>query len=598
MTCHKFIIILLFMLSSAAAMATEKTDTTYQRIRNEYLTLYNNPEKTERFYKVSQQMMDYYLKQGKKLGYYKVRINEALYDTEHGQTYQAIKKANMTLEDMKNDGIKQYEVVYTVLGTLFESRGNYRMANEYYMKALKSADPQDEGTLISIYSRLASLKGNREPKEAWKWNEQFGALAKQYPEYQQIYLIQKGAISFFLNDKQQFMEAYRQLEENRLKHPETDDNGLSTIKIMKDVFDGNYEEAIKSIQADTLNGDDLNQLDIYIHAYEMMGMGKQALEQVNKRRDLRDSLNNNMIFESINAINAEVGLANLNEKAAKERELWLAAIIVLLMIALALVVWRHLTRHRYRKKLQQQNKELEIALSRAEESDRMKDSFIEHVSHEIRTPLNVITGYAQIITNPHYKLTDEQRNRFINDISKNTTEITYIVNELLEVAQDESREYYQKDDTIAVNEFCKKLLQEAEKSNKQQLNLQLDTALNDDYTLRSNSVVLEKILSQLLNNAIKFTKEGRVELNVHESPDGGILRFIVTDTGIGIAEEHHERIFERFFKVDPFKQGFGLGLTMSRKMATLLGGSLDLDTTYTNGARFILTLPVNAESLA
>ena len=499
---------------------------------------------------------------------------------------------------MKNDGIKQYEVVYTVLGTLFESRGNYRMANEYYMKALKSADPQDEGTLISIYSRLASLKGNREPKEAWKWNEQFGAMTQHYPEYRQTYLIQKATISFFLTDKKKFMETYRQLEVNRQEHADRDDNGLSTIKIMKDVFDGNYEEAAKSIQADTLNGDDLNQLDIYIHAYEMMGMGKQALEQVNKRRDLRDSLNNNMIFESINAINAEVGLANLNEKAAKERELWLAAIIVLLMIALALVVWRHLTRRSYRKKLQQQNKELEIALSRAEESDRMKDSFIEHVSHEIRTPLNVITGYAQIITNPRYHLTDEQRNRFINDISKNTTEITYIVNELLEVAQDESREYYQKDDTIAVNEFCKKLLQEAEKSNKQQLNLQLDTALNDDYTLRSNSVVLEKILSQLLNNAIKFTKEGRVELNVHESPDGGILRFIVTDTGIGIAEEHHERIFERFFKVDPFKQGFGLGLTMSRKMATLLGGSLDLDTTYTNGARFILTLPVNAESLA
>lgn len=595
MTCNKLIVILLLMLSSTAAMATEKTDTTYQRIRNEYLTLYNNPEKTERFYKVSQQMMDYYLKKGKKLGYYKIRINEALYETEHGQTYEAIKKANMTLEDMKNEGIKNYESVYIVLGTLFETRGNYRMANEYYMKALKNADPKDKGTLISIYSRLASLKRNRDSKEAWKWNEQFGAMIKQYPEFQQIYLIQKAAISFFLNDKRKFMESYRQLEENRQAHPDADDNGLSTIKMMKDVFDGNYEEAVKSIQADTLSNDNLNQLDVYIHAYEMMGMGKQALEQVNKRRDVRDSLNNNMIFESINAINAEVGLANLNEKAAKERELWLAAIIVLLLITLVLVILRHLTRYRYRKKLQKQNKELEIALSRAEESERMKDSFIEHVSHEIRTPLNVITGYAQIITNPKYHLTDEQRNRFINDISKNTTEITYIVNELLEVAQDESREYYQKDDTIAVNEFCKKLLQKAEKMNKQHLSLQFDTALNDSYTLRSNSVVLEKILLQLLSNAIKFTKEGRVELNVHESPDHGVLRFTITDTGIGIAKEHHERIFERFFKVDSFKQGFGLGLTMSRKMATLLGGSLNLDTTYTNGARFILTLSINEE---
>lgn len=598
MTCNKLIVILLLMLSSTAAMATEKTDTAYQRLHNEYLTLYNNPDKTEKFYKVSQQMMDYYLKQGKKLGYYKIRINEALYETEHGQTYEAIKKANMTLEDMKSEGIKQYEIVYTVLGTLFESRGNYRMANEYYMKALQSTDPNDEGTLVCIYSRLASLKCNRVPKEAWKWNEQFGAMTQHYPEYRQAYLIQKATISFFLKDKKKFMETYRQLEVNRQEHYDTDDKELSTIKMMKDAFDGNYEEAAKSILADTLHHDDLNQLDIYIHAYEMMGMGKQALELVNKRRDVRDSLNNNMIFESINAINAEVGLANLNEKAAKEREIWLAAIIVLLLVTLTLVILRLMMRHRYRKKLQQQNKELEIALSRAEESDRMKDSFIEHVSHEIRTPLNVITGYAQIITNPRYHLTDEQRNRFVNDINKNTTEITYIVNELLEVAQDESRQYYQKEDIIAVNEFCKKLLKKAEKWNKQQLSLQFETALDDSYTLRSNNVILEKILLQLLNNAIKFTKEGRVELDVHQSPDHGVLRFVITDTGIGIAEEHRERIFERFFKVDTFKQGFGLGLTMSRKMATQLGGSLNLDTTYTNGARFILTLSVNAESLA
>ena len=79
-----------------------------------------------------------------------------------------------------------------------------------------------------------------------------------------------------------------------------------------------------------------------------------------------------------------------------------------------------------------------------------------------------------------------------------------------------------------------------------------------------------------------------------DSPDHGVLRFIVMDTGIGIAEEHREKIFERFFKVDPFMQGFGLGLTMSRKMATLLGGSLELDTTYTQGASFILTLPVHS----
>ena len=102
---------------------------------------------------------------------------------------------------------------------------------------------------------------------------------------------------------------------------------------------------------------------------------------------------------------------------------------------------------------------------------------------------------------------------------------------------------------------------------------------------------MEKILQQLLDNAVKFTKEGRVELYVHDSPDHGTLRFSITDTGIGIAKEHQDHIFDKFFKADSFKQGFGLGLTVCKKIAILLGGSLHLDREYTNGARFILTLP-------
>ena len=117
------------------------------------------------------------------------------------------------------------------------------------------------------------------------------------------------------------------------------------------------------------------------------------------------------------------------------------------------------------------------------------------------------------------------------------------------------------------------------------------TEVDDDCTFMSNRQALEKIISQLLNNAMKFTHNGFVELKVEQHADQGTIRFIVTDSGIGIAQEHQSHIFERFFKVDEFQHGFGLGLTMSQKMATLLGGSLSLDKAYTDGARFILTLP-------
>ena len=363
-------------------------------------------------------------------------------------------------------------------------------------------------------------------------------------------------------------------------------------------FSCDYDSALNVLSHNSTDFDALDRCDMRIVIYEMMGNRKLALEEVEKRRDLRDSLNSDMLFESINEINAEMGMMKVEEQAradqlrASRRQKWLmAVVIVLLMAGLGLVISRNLMRRRLQKQLIKQNKELEIALSRAEESDRMKDSFIRHVSHEIRTPLNVITGYAQIITNPAYKLKEEERNHMLSDIGKNTNDITEIVNQLLEIAQDESREHYPKEDQIAINSFCRTLMEQAEKTNHGRLKMMVTTEVDDDCTFMSNRQALEKIISQLLNNAMKFTHNGFVELKVEQHADQGTIRFIVTDSGIGIAQEHQSHIFERFFKVDEFQHGFGLGLTMSQKMATLLGGSLSLDKAYTDGARFILTLP-------
>lgn len=591
MTRSLLLILTLLLLPLLPARAQEQQDTAFQQLRERYLQLYNIPDKEAEFKEASELMKAYYQEKGNLDSYYKVRINEALYDSERGHSYSAIKKANNTLEDMKRDGIKQYQVVYTVLGSIFDSRGNYRMAKKYYLEALKNAVPTDTGSVISIYSRLADLTSTREPQEAWKWNEQFGSMVRNNPNFYKVYLILKGQISFFLQDKRKFASAYQEVVALRQQHPEINDYGLTSMKLMHEVFQGNYDKVLKTIQHDTLHRKDLNQLDIRIKAYQIMKMDNRAMDEVEKRRDLRDSLNSDMLFNNINEINAELGIAKLNEEAAREREIWLAAVIVLLLTGLGLTVSRYMTRRRYQKELLKQNKELEIALSRAEESDRMKSLFIEHVSHEIRTPLNIITGYAQIITNPSYDLEEKDRDNMLNAIKVNTMEITDIVNELLDVANDESKEYLTKDDNIAVNAFCRELLDKTETKNNGRLEIKFKTDLSDGYTFKCNKVALEKTIMQLMGNALKFTEQGFVELYVHDSPDHGVIRFIISDTGIGISEQYKDKVFDRFFKADTFKQGFGLGLTISRKAANLLGGSLHYDSTYTKGARFILTLP-------
>ena len=600
---HRCITLLAVLLCSATLVAQQKPDTAFQKLYQQYYQLYGTPDKEKEFFAASEQMQSYYLKNGKKLSYYKILQNEVLYDTENGHTYRALKRTYEIMDQMKKENFGHYDLVYTALGTIYESRGNYRMANYYYMDALKNVTSSDTISLISIYSRIASLKTAREPEEAWKYNEKFGALTTHFPEYYKVYLALKGEIAFYQNREAVFHSVDKEFLDYLKSHPTLDNYGVSTMETIRKAYAGDYEGAIALIEREDPERKKLHELDLIGKIYEMMGRYDLSLRVSARRRDLRDSLNSDMMFNNLNEVNAEMGIIQLTEKAslereamlqnaARERERWLAAVICLLLGIQGLIVWRYFTRRRYQRKLLKQNRELEIALDHAKESDRMKTAFIEHVSHEIRTPLNVITGFAQIVTNPDYQLDHEERNVMLTDISRNTVKITDIVNELLEVAQDESKEYYEKNDDVNINELCQHIVNGFEQVNNGKLTLTFRSTLNRDFVLRSNQKVLTKILQQLMSNALKFTEHGSVELRVRERAANGGVEFCVTDTGIGIDEQYHDKVFERFFKVDSFKQGLGLGLTMSRKMAELLGGTLTIDKAYKKGARFVLVLPV------
>ena len=593
---------LLFTLIATNLMAEEQKDTAFANLYRRYFQLYTEGNESI-FYDASAKMKDYYLRNNKYDSYYKIALNEILYDTEQGKTYRAIKKCNNLLNEMNARGKRRYHIVYSAMGSIYDMRGNYRMAKKYFQDALNACEPNDTGSLISIYSRIASLQAHREPLKAKEINELFGKMAVKHPQYYKVHTVLKAEIAFYLNDRQQYEEAYRQFQQVNKEHPLLDVYGKDLMTMVKATFDGNYSKALDILQHDSPDFDALDRCDMRIRICELMGNKERAIKEVAYRRDLRDSLNSDMMFESINEINAEMGLQRMKEealekekKATKRQNLLLSIALIMVVAALGLVISRNLMRRHYQKKLMKQNKELEVALSRAEESDRMKDSFIKHVSHEIRTPLNIITGYAQIINNPDYDLTEEERSRMLSDISKNTQEITYIVNELLEVAENESREYYPKEDILHVNSFFYKLLHDCEMYNTNHLTLHYSSTVDNNFTIKTNRRVLEKVIIQLMMNALKFTPEGTVTMDIQPSSNDDMLRVMITDTGIGIPEEHRDHIFERFYKVDTFKPGFGLGLTISRKLAVLLGGSLVLDNEYRNGSRFVLYLPIEKET--
>ena len=583
--------ILFFALTTSAK---EEADTSFQTLYNTFYKLFNTG-KIEEFYEVSQQIQDYYLAQGNLDAYYIMRQNEILYDAEHGMAYKAIKKANKMLEDMQKSKINRYERVYNALGAVFESRGNYRMAIHYYQQALDNVSPNDSATVAYLCSQLTAANITLNPEKATEWNERLAKMSAPNSYNYKSYLAFKAQIYFFKGEKENFFKAKQEYDDFVTKNKENanaNKSGEHVLKVMAAAFNGNYGKALELLKQDSQDYDELKGCDIRTKIYLMMGDSDLALQEANKRRDVRDSLNSDLLFNNINEINTAAGVAKLSENAAKEREMWMGTVIVLLFVALGLIISRYLIHRRYQSRIVKQNEQLEIALDEAKESERMKNIFIQHISHEIRTPLNVITGYAQVITNPVFELETDERNKMLQAIGQNTVAITDIVNDLLEISLEESKERYRRDDRITINEFCRHIMEEEEEKNKGRLELKFKTSLSDDYTIQSNRVGIDRILRQVLGNALKFTEEGYVELSVYKSADNNNIQFAVTDTGVGIPEEEHEHVFEQFYKVDSFKQGLGIGLSISYKIAILLGGTLNIDKEYHNGTRMILTIPV------
>ena len=279
----------------------------------------------------------------------------------------------------------------------------------------------------------------------------------------------------------------------------------------------------------------------------------------------------------------ELEMTAENERYMRQQHITRLAIMAAVILLLFVYI---VVRHRVQARLAK-------ALEHAKESDRMKTAFVQHISHEIRTPLNIITGFAQVVSNPDYELSKEDRNRIMADISHNTTEITNFVNELLELSESESQSVYQLDEDVDVAAICQEAIEASETANQGKLALSVSSELPDGYRLKSNATAIRKILDRLMSNALKFTMSGSVTIRLKS--EKGHLKIAVEDTGKGIPSDQHERVFERFYKIDSFVQGMGLGLTVARRSAQLLGGTLTIDPTYTTGCRFVITLPENKQ---
>ncbi|MBN2521881.1 MAG: response regulator [Bacteroidales bacterium] len=238
-------------------------------------------------------------------------------------------------------------------------------------------------------------------------------------------------------------------------------------------------------------------------------------------------------------------------------------------------------------------KELIRAKEKAEESDKLKTAFLANISHEIRTPLNGIIGFSDLITDSD--LSAEKRKQYSQVIRESGDQLLSIVNDIISIATIEAGHEEHQEKRCDINkllELIKK--QNSYKAETKTLSFIVSSALTDDEAIvLIDETKLLRILINLINNAIKFTDEGYI--NVTCRLDGNLIKFAVKDTGIGIPPEMHEKIFDRFFQIDysdtRLYGGNGLGLSIVKSYVHFLNGEIRVDSNPGQGSTFYFTLP-------
>lgn len=291
----------------------------------------------------------------------------------------------------------------------------------------------------------------------------------------------------------------------------------------------------------------------------------------------------------------EMEQLKLQETENKLKNQSLLAWSSLMCIITAFLVYIFIKNKRQIKILNEKNKELDIARKKAEQTDKLKTFFINNMSHEIRTPLNVIVGYSQILSDPEIPFEEEEKKEMGQQVLEQSEMLTTLINDILNIAELDAGTYKMKFAPTECNTLCESAISMVRHRCPAGVNMYWTSDINDGDTVITDAVRVKQILVNFLTNATKFTEKGEIHLHCTRGETLGSITMSVSDTGKGIPPEHAEDIFERFKKLDQFKQGNGIGLNLCRLIAKQMNGEVKLDTSYTNGARFIFSFPEKQE---
>lgn len=322
----------------------------------------------------------------------------------------------------------------------------------------------------------------------------------------------------------------------------------------------------------------------------------EAYLMLRKYVSLSDSLYKNDTQKQLNELSTRYNLNKLELEArglslkARNIQFFYACTLIVVLVA-ALIIGIKFYRHKLKNNrlLKKQAQELQQANEKAQQAQLMKTAFIQNMNHEVRTPLNAIVGFSECLA--EIPMSQEETREISATIKKNSDNLLKIISDMISIANIDSGDQRLTYQDIPVNKFANKLLQEMKEYIQPKVKFYY-TPCQTDYILSSNEDIVHQILINLLHNALKFTSSGEVELSYEVDNKNNKLYFHVRDTGIGVKSELKEKIFSRFYKVDSFIPGAGLGLSLCRILAERIKARVYLDDTYHDGCLFTFEHPL------
>lgn len=272
----------------------------------------------------------------------------------------------------------------------------------------------------------------------------------------------------------------------------------------------------------------------------------------------------------------------------------IVGVFVFLVLALVTIFLYYLRTKRLKDQLLLSEVELIAAKDKAEESDRLKSAFLANMSHEIRTPLNAIVGFSNVLTTGD--CSPEEQKQFVEVIQTNSDLLLRLIGDILDIARLETGKLRFTNEECDVVNLCQKVLATTSYLKGAEVEYKFSCPY-ESYLLTADVQRLQQVLINLLSNASKFTKKGRVTLEFGEDIKQDFVVFKVMDTGCGIPPEKQEKVFERFEKLDEYAQGTGLGLAICRLTVERWGGQIWVDKNYREGACFVFTHPTHRQAI-